>query len=269
MAPQKSPAFSFYAKDFLAGTSTMSLQEVGAYIRFLAYAWDAGSVPADPKERARVLGCAKAQERELWKKVGKKFVLCGDVYVNERLEEERVKQVERRQRLSNNGRLGGRPQKADAKLDESKSFSETKATEKQKQSLSSSFASSEELKTTPPASRGGGLILSPKEHARLSEKNAFVGSQLRVPNALHAELLGKSGANAEEKLQRWYLELNDQLEESGKGTGDVFEFLRPRHQSHALLKGWIDAAPKVNGAKPQSPEHIARMLAIERGERRR
>lgn len=104
MAPQKSPAFQFYAKDFQTGTASMSLQEVGAYIRLLAYQWDTGSIPSEPSERARILGCAKAQERDLWKKVGKKFVLVNDVYLNERLETERQKQTEYRRRQSDKGR---------------------------------------------------------------------------------------------------------------------------------------------------------------------
>lgn len=123
--------------------------------------------------------------------------------------------------------------------------------------------------TTTPSSRGVRLILSPKEHARLSETHAFVGSVLRVPNGLHAELIGKSGgAHREPELQDWYLALNEQLEQSGTGTGDVFVWLRPRHQALAVSKGWIEAAPKA-GPKPPSQEHVARMLAIERGERRR
>lgn len=109
-----SPAFSFYAKDFLTGTATMSLAEVGAYTRLLAYQWDAGSVPAEANERARVLGCAKAQERELWKKVGKKFVLVDGVYLNERLEGERRKQADRRQKLAQNGSKGGSQKVANA-----------------------------------------------------------------------------------------------------------------------------------------------------------
>jgi uncharacterized protein YdaU (DUF1376 family) len=150
---QKSPAFSFYAKDFLSGTAKMSLQEVGAYIRLLAYAWDDGSIPADADERARLIVCAKAQERELWKKVGKKFVLRGDVYVNERLEAERVKQIERRRRLSDNGSKGGRPPKANEKLNETNSFPAAKANENLNERLSSSSSGS--ANTTPQPPSGG------------------------------------------------------------------------------------------------------------------
>lgn len=104
MAPNKSPAFQFYPKDFLSGTTTMSLQEVGAYVRLLCYAWDTGSVPVEGDERARIMVCSKAQEKELWKKVGKKFVLTNDVYLNERMEEERRKQSEYRRRQSDKGK---------------------------------------------------------------------------------------------------------------------------------------------------------------------
>ena len=66
MVTQKSPAFSFYAKDFLTGTVTMSLAERGAYVTLLAHQWDAGCVPSDPVLRARVLGSTPAQSARLW-----------------------------------------------------------------------------------------------------------------------------------------------------------------------------------------------------------
>jgi uncharacterized protein YdaU (DUF1376 family) len=107
MAPQKSPAFQFYPKDFLSGTATMSLQEVGAYMRLLCYAWDTGSIPNDSRERARIMVCSKKQEVEIWKKVGKKFFLQDDAFLNERLEEERRKQSEYRRRQSDKGKASG------------------------------------------------------------------------------------------------------------------------------------------------------------------
>lgn len=114
--------------------------------------------------------------------------------------------------------------------------------------------------TTPPASRADAAIMSPAEYDRLKKTHAFVGSKLRVPNALHSELLTKSGGNAERDLQRWYLDLNDRLEETNTGTGDVFAWLRPRHQSFAILKGWIEPAPK---AGPVAVKHrgVADILA--------
>ena len=58
----QSPAFSFYAKDFLLGTATFSLSERGAYITLMSYQWDMGGVPDEAVERARLLGCSKREE---------------------------------------------------------------------------------------------------------------------------------------------------------------------------------------------------------------
>lgn len=262
MAPTKSPAFRLYASDFLTGTATMSLQEVGAYIRLLCFQWDAGGVPEDASERARIMGCSKAQERELWKRVARKFAHIDGVYVNERMEVERKKQAERREQLSENGKQGGRPSKANGKLEESNSFSETKANEKPKQSLPFSFSSSvsdPKSEAVPPTTkhRGVGLVVGGAHYARLLETHAFVGSVLRVPKVLHAELLGKSGgAHREPELESWYLALNDELETKGEGTGDVFAWLRPRHQAFAVSKGWIAAAPR-----PAAPQAAYRGIA--------
>lgn len=116
----------------------------------------------------------------------------------------------------------------------------------------------------------GGVIVGPAEYARAQEIYAFVGSRLKVPHKLHAELLDKSGGpHRERDLKAWYLDLNDSLEENDKGPGDVFEFLRPRHQSFAKLRGWVEDAPKANGAKRDDAAQLARLQAIERGERAR
>ncbi len=257
MAPNKSPAFQFYPKDFMAGTATMSLQEVGAYMRLLCYAWDTGSVPNDPPERARICGCSKAQERELWKKVGKKFLLQDDAYFNERLEEERKKQSDYRRRQSDKGKASA----ATRRQPEANRGSTVVEVRLQPEGNSSSSSSSSSSKET---TKNGALIVGGGEYFRLLETHAFVGSVLRVPKKLHSELCLKSGANAEAKLQAWYLTLNDALEESGKGTGDVFEWLRPRHQAFAIAQGWVDAAPKLV-AKPvrDDAELDAKLRAVE------
>lgn len=111
--------------------------------------------------------------------------------------------------------------------------------------------------------RGGGLIVGPGEYARLLESHAFVGAKLRVPKVLHAELIAKSGANADAELRAWYDQLDEELEQSGKATGDVFTWLRPRHQTFAVSKGWIDAAPKPSSVV--KPFSVADALARKAG----
>lgn len=53
----KSPAFQFYAQDFLIGTDTMSSAEVGLYIRMLCYQWvmPEYGLPSDPTVLRRLM----------------------------------------------------------------------------------------------------------------------------------------------------------------------------------------------------------------------
>ncbi len=113
---------------------------------------------------------------------------------------------------------------------------------------------------TTPKERAGGLIISPLAFARLQETHAYVGAKLRVPNALHSELMAKSGANADQELRAWYSTLDADLEQSGKATGDVFQWLRPRHQAFAVHRGWIEPAPKPPAPKPAF-RSVTQMLA--------
>ena len=53
---RKAPAFQFYADDFLAGTSDMSAEVVGGYIRLLCHQWTKGGIPNDPERVARIAG---------------------------------------------------------------------------------------------------------------------------------------------------------------------------------------------------------------------
>jgi uncharacterized protein YdaU (DUF1376 family) len=107
---ERAPAFSFYAKDFLLGTVTLSLAAKGAYITLLAYQWDNGSVPKDAEARQRILGCTKREAETLWESLGSKFEPGPDGQLrNGRLEMERAKQAERRATLTANGQKGGRP----------------------------------------------------------------------------------------------------------------------------------------------------------------
>jgi uncharacterized protein YdaU (DUF1376 family) len=133
---EAAPAFSFYAKDFILGTSTMSLAARGAYITLLAYQWDHGSVPADHNEVARLCGCSIRQLEAVWTTVIAKFHRGTDgLFRNARLERERLKQAERRAVLAANGKKGGRP----GNQTETKRLRLGKPNGNQKQSLPSPF----------------------------------------------------------------------------------------------------------------------------------
>lgn len=108
----KSPAFQFYPADFLVETAQLSNEEIGIYIRLLCYQWSFGHIPKDLKIISRLAAC---KSREL---VGvlRKFEQDKDGnFFNQRLELERLKQNEFRDKQKANGLLGGRPKKTQRK----------------------------------------------------------------------------------------------------------------------------------------------------------
>ena len=52
----RAPAFQLYADDFIAGTSDMTAEEVGGFIRLLCHQWSHGGIPADQDRAARIAG---------------------------------------------------------------------------------------------------------------------------------------------------------------------------------------------------------------------
>ena len=95
----KSPAFRFYADDFLAGTLEMTQEEVGAYIRLLCHQWNRGSIPVEPEKQQRLAGGSVSAD------VLAKFPRDENgLLKNQRLEREREKQSQ----FSESQRLKGK-----------------------------------------------------------------------------------------------------------------------------------------------------------------
>lgn len=109
------PAFRFYPADFLVGTARMTAEQIGGYILLLCEQWDKGFLPNNDAE---LLEISRLKEKSL-AAVKRKFFLCDDGSLrNKRLEEERDKQLNYREKQSLNGSKGGRPPKQ--KKDEEK-----------------------------------------------------------------------------------------------------------------------------------------------------
>ena len=106
----KSPAFQFYAADWLADENVelMTLEEEGAYIRALSYCWREGSLPADKEKLSRLLkGCSM----QTLTTVQGCFVVGsndGSRLVHPRLEIERQKQAKWRDKSAAAGRTSGK-----------------------------------------------------------------------------------------------------------------------------------------------------------------
>lgn len=104
----KSPAFQFYAADYLADESVqlMTLEEEGIYIRLLAYCWREGSIPADTASLSRL--CKGASAETMAQPLGCFISHKRDAsrLVHPRLENERKKQENFRQDRRNAGKKG-------------------------------------------------------------------------------------------------------------------------------------------------------------------
>ena len=101
---RKAPAFQFYADDFLAGTSDMSAEEVGGYIRLLCHQWTKGGIPNDPDRAGRMATLLGSPSLGY---VLAKFSLCEDGMLrNERLEQVRAEQEAYKLKQASAGRNG-------------------------------------------------------------------------------------------------------------------------------------------------------------------
>lgn len=128
---EESPAVQFYFGDFLMDTLHHTLEERGAYITLLGYAWKhPEGLPAETQKLARILGVGNKKMISLWSELEPFFQRKGDTYFNGRLEEERRKQAKRRAALAEAGRKGG------LKRGFSQASSETQASQKPSSSTS-------------------------------------------------------------------------------------------------------------------------------------
>lgn len=140
------PAFQFYAADYLADANVqlMSLEEEGAYIRLLAFCWREGSIPSDEAVCSRL---CKGASTTVVRVVQARFTKClenGSRLTHKRLDDERKKQLEWREKSALGGRKSAATRKGKKQLRQTKGGS-TKgqpARFNQKATLQSSSSSS-------------------------------------------------------------------------------------------------------------------------------
>lgn len=135
MANRKSPAFSFYPDSWFGGTMLMTPAQKGIYIDLLAIQWVKGGFS---REQA-LLVLRGVTEDDVDAVLSDKFEETkSNWFSNPRLREEQEKQANRREKLSANGKKGGRPKKQTESKSKSKTESRTKPTEKPSVSVSDS-----------------------------------------------------------------------------------------------------------------------------------
>ena len=107
MPREPSPAFQFYPRDFIADgdQAALSLEQVGAYIRMLSYAWLKAGLPDDPDKIARMI---HAEVETVSIVLSEHFQRVdgpdGAHWVNPRQEDERRKQAKFRRQQQLKGR---------------------------------------------------------------------------------------------------------------------------------------------------------------------
>lgn len=107
----RSPAFSFYPKDWLsdANVKAMTLEAKGAYIELLGVYWLEDGLPAEPERLARLIGVPLARFRRLWPLLEPCFQVVENRLFQKRLEREREKQHAFTTSQREKGLKGGRP----------------------------------------------------------------------------------------------------------------------------------------------------------------
>jgi uncharacterized protein YdaU (DUF1376 family) len=102
----KSPAFQFYPSDFLGSgkVGTMTVDEIGAYTLLLCLDWNENGFVFDEEELARWCKVSRAKFRKLWVRVSRCFDEKDGRMYNARLQIEREKQAEWREKSARGGK---------------------------------------------------------------------------------------------------------------------------------------------------------------------
>ena len=108
MTVARPPAFQFYANDFRAdaNVTSMTLEEVGAYILLLTFCWTEGGISQDPKALMRLLRTDEKTWARIWPALAPCFTADGEKYVQKRMELVRENQEQYREMQSEKGKKG-------------------------------------------------------------------------------------------------------------------------------------------------------------------
>lgn len=119
----KSPCFQFYAADYLAdeNVALMTLEEEGAYIRALAFCWREGSIPADETRLSLLLKGASTTVVRVVKLCFKQHPTEPNRLVHARLDAEREKQKQWRDKSSEGGKKSAEVKKLNKLVPEQES----------------------------------------------------------------------------------------------------------------------------------------------------
>lgn len=107
---RKSPAFQFYPDDFMSSPHVLAMSntEVGIYIKLLCIDWASNGVPARHEMMSRMTGTRPDRFAQAWEIIGRCFVERDGRMYSPRLDLERKKQAEWREKSAKGGVASGK-----------------------------------------------------------------------------------------------------------------------------------------------------------------
>lgn len=105
------PYMRLWVGDLLADPAVwaMDSEEFGAYMKLICISWRNGSIPADEKRRAKLVGLSTRRFAEVWESMADKWVSDGNGgLVNPRQEREREEATKLHNDRVEAGRKGGK-----------------------------------------------------------------------------------------------------------------------------------------------------------------
>ena len=252
---RKAPAFQFYADDFLAGTSDMSAEEVGGYIRLLCHQWTKGGIPNDEDRAGRMAGLMGSPSIRY---VLAKFSPCEDGMLrNARLEQVRQEQADYKAKQSTAGRSGAEkrwgkwPKDGDPNGNPMATPLATPMAERWPEDSSPSPTPTPEIQTkiqSPLTPQGGGEVVEKPQPSPWELKFGLeLPESLRTEKCLEAVRLWLA-YTAERRQAYKPIGLKAALTEWGREyTADQF----PSIVQHSIAKNWQGIhPPRTHGYQP-------------------
>lgn len=153
---KRSPAFQFYANDFLAGhVATYDLETIGAYTLLLAYDWNLNGLPLETERLAKLCRVSHRKFLVLWPSIADQFEERDGKLYNPRLAKEREKQELWRQKSSEGGKAGSEKRWHEGKGGDKGGLTLVKESSSKKDDTPSPSSVTTRSTDTKPPRRGG------------------------------------------------------------------------------------------------------------------
>lgn len=245
-----------YIGDYLAETQHLSAEQSGAYLHLLMHEWRMGPLPVDPEVLRRIARVEKDAWSNAWAMLENFFTRTEAGYTQPRLEVEKVKSQENRERFSNRGKAAAEKRwsrqnvmhehpssNADAVLDGCPSPSPSCIKQKQKTSrvkreVDSRYADFREFTGMYWAHKNPKIAM-PWDASEGKQLTLLLAANPSLDGATFKELLNqraKSDVNQAERPRAWLSKVTDYA------RGPLNEFNKPLGGQNVKYRGKTESS---------------------------